>query len=81
MVQDDAIVVNISYDLDPEVYNVPITLKTYVPRAWKATVLNKKNEQETQLRLKIQKDALGPYVLYSLMPGEDEIILAESIDI
>ena len=81
VVQDEAIVVNISYGLDPEVYDVPITLKTYVPRAWKATVLNKKNDQETQLRLKIQKDALGPYVLYSLMPGEDEIILAEPIEI
>jgi hypothetical protein len=73
--------VNISYDLDPEVYDVPITLKTYVPRVWKATVLNKKTEQETQLRLKIQKDAVGSYVLYSVMPGEEEIILAEPIEI
>ena len=81
VVRDDAIVVNISYDLDPEVYDVPITLKTYVPRAWKATVLHKKTGQEAQLRLKIQKDALGSYVLYSIMPGEDEIILAEPIEI
>tara|TARA_R110000764_G_scaffold113711_2_gene200825 strand:- start:536 stop:1006 length:471 start_codon:yes stop_codon:yes gene_type:complete len=81
VVRDDAIVVNISYDLDPEVYDVPITLKTYVPRAWKATVLHKKTGQEAQLRLKIQKDALGSYVLYSVMPGEDEIILAEPIEI
>ena len=81
VVRDDAIVVNISYGLDPEVYDVPITLKTYVPRAWKTTVLNKKTKQENQLRLKIQKDALESYVLYSVMPGEDEIILAEQIEI
>jgi hypothetical protein len=78
---DDAIIVNISYHLDTEVYDVPITLKTYVPSAWKTTVLSKKIKRETQLRLKIQKDALGSYVLYSVMPGEDEIILAESIEI
>lgn len=77
VVRDDAIVVNISHDLDPEVYDVPITLKTYVPKTWKTIVLNKKTEKENELRLKIQEDALGSYVLYSVVPGEDEIILSE----
>ncbi len=76
VVRDATIVVNISSDLDPTVYDVPITLKTYVPMAWKTTVLNK-TKHENQLKLKIQKDALGIYVLYSVMPGEGEIILSE----
>lgn len=80
VVQEDNIVVNISSDLDPTVYDVPITLKTYVPSTWKTTVLNKKAKQENRLRLKIKKDALGFYVLYSVMPGEGEIILSERLD-
>lgn len=81
VVRDDTIEVYISTELDPEVYDVPITLKTYVPRAWKTTVFYKRTKQENQLRLKIQKDALGSYVLYSVRPGEGEIILAELIEI
>jgi hypothetical protein len=79
VVLDDTIEVNISSDLDHKVYDVPITLKTYVPVAWEIAVLHKKTKQENQLRLKIQKDAQGSYVLYSVRPGEVEILLAEQI--
>jgi peptidoglycan/xylan/chitin deacetylase (PgdA/CDA1 family) len=79
VVLDDTIEVNISSDLDTKVYDVPITLKTYVPVAWEIAVLHKKTKQENQLRLKIQKDAQGSYVLYSVRPGEVEILLAEQI--
>ena len=72
VVQNDTIVVNISSDLDPEVYDVPITLKTYVPKAWKTTVLN--HNQENPLSLKIKKDDLGSYVLYTVIPGGDKVI-------
>lgn len=78
--QDDSFIVNISNPLDTEVYNVPMTFKTYVPSAWENTVLHKKTERENQLRLTVQKDALGSYVLYSVMPGEDEILLEESTE-
>ena len=55
--------------------------KTYVPRAWKTTVLHKKTRQENPLRLEIQKDALGSYVLYSVKPGEGILILEEQNEI
>lgn len=77
MVQDNTIVVNISSDLDPEIYDVPVTLKTYVPKAWKSILLNQKFKQENELKLKIQKDELGYYVLYSALPNEGELILKE----
>ncbi len=79
--KDDSIIVNISNPLNTEVYNVPMTLKTYVPSSWKTTVLNKKTGRENQLRLKVQKDSLGSYVLYSVMSDENEIILAKSTEI
>lgn len=80
IVQDDSFVVKISNGLDPEVYDVPITLKTYVPNAWKTAILKKKTEQKEQLKLKVQRDAKGSYVLYSVTPSEDEIILAEQFE-
>ena len=79
-VEDDIIKVNISTELDPEVYDVPVTLKTYVPGAWRSSVLSKQTGQNNQLRLEIQKDDEGSYVLYSLKPGEGEIILTEEIE-
>jgi len=81
VVQDDIIELTISSELDPEVYDVPITLKTYVPRAWKTTVLHEKTRQESPLTLEIQKDAFGSYVLYSVKPGDGRLILAEQNEI
>ena len=73
-VQDNKIVVNISSDLDSKVYDVPITMKTYVPATWKEVVLNKTNKRED---LNIQKDSLGYYVLYAVLPNEGTITLIE----
>jgi len=81
IVEDDIIKVSISSELDPEVYDVPITLKTYVPKGWRTTMLHRKTKQENPLTLVIQKDALGSYVLYSVSPGEGEVLLAEQIEI
>jgi peptidoglycan/xylan/chitin deacetylase (PgdA/CDA1 family) len=81
VVQDDIIELTISSELDPEVYDVPITLKTYVPRAWKTIVLHEKTSQESPLMLEIQKDAVGSYVLYSVKPGEGKLLLAEQNEI
>ncbi len=75
--KDDVIVVNFSSDLDPEVYDVPVTVKTYVPGTWRSATLTKK--QDDQLTLTIQKDALGSYVLYSVLPGEAEMVLSKKV--
>jgi len=40
----------ISSELDPEVYDVPITLKTYVPTTWDAAVLSRIGKQEDLAR-------------------------------
>lgn len=77
--KDNTIVVKLSNNLDPKVYDIPLTLKTYVPKTWTNLVLIKKTEQENQLRLKIKSDSLGSYVLYDAMPYENEIILSEKI--
>jgi len=68
---------NISSELDPEVYDVPITLKTYVPTTWDAAVLSRIGKQADLATLKIKEDNQGPFVLYSVTPGEHDIILEE----
>ena len=67
--RDDTIAVSMSTDLDPQVYDVPLTLKTYIPGAWKTVRLNGESS------LSIQNDSLGPYVLYSFPPGDGKILL------
>lgn len=76
-VEEDAILVTIDNDLDPSVYDVPVTLKTYVPSTWLSAKLFKGSQQESKLGLEIRKDPIGSFVMYSVMPEEHEITLTE----
>lgn len=76
-VQGDTIIVNISNDLDPSVYDVPITLKTYVPNTWETVHIDKRTKQGAPTRIVVNKDTVGSYVLYSVLPSENEIILTK----
>lgn len=78
---DNTIKLTISTTLDPEVYNVPLTLKTYVPMTWKAVQVSKKSGQVNNLRLAVQQDSLGSYVHYSVIPLKDETLVIEQTDI
>ncbi|MFT5168517.1 MAG: peptidoglycan/xylan/chitin deacetylase (PgdA/CDA1 family) [Saprospiraceae bacterium] len=77
----DKIEVDISSDLDSAVYDVPLTLKTYVPEGWKTIVLKKFGEQESQLMLPVQKDALGSFVIYAVLPNAGKILLSKQKDL
>jgi len=79
-VQGDTIFVSITTDLDATTYDVPMTLKTYVPRSWKTVVLHKKRGAESERRLEIHSDADGSYTLYPYRLGEDGLRLTESSD-
>ena len=72
--QANAIVVQVSSTLDPAVYDVPLTLKTYVPESWEATTLERGGQEEP---LGAHQDSLGSYVLYDVSPAEGELRLAE----
>lgn len=70
----DRIEVTISSDLDPEVYDVPISIKTYVPPSWKNARITAENPQIEQAELQIQQDESGAYVLYDVVPGKGKKI-------
>jgi peptidoglycan/xylan/chitin deacetylase (PgdA/CDA1 family) len=77
---NDRIEVNVSCDLDVKVYDVPLTLKTYVPEKWKKIALKSQAESESQQMIAVQKDELGSYALYTISPDEQSVFLSEHID-
>lgn len=72
--KEERIKLHISSNLDPNVYDVPITLKTYVPKSWKNVAINKDD-----VIYKTQTDTLGSYVTYSVMPNERDLVLEEAL--
>ncbi|HKK76161.1 MAG TPA: polysaccharide deacetylase family protein [Saprospiraceae bacterium] len=66
----NSIRVNISSDLDPAVYDVPITLKTYIPDSWESVLINGERVPDD-----LQADARGKYVLYPTAINQSEITL------
>lgn len=75
--QDGSVHISLASDLDPAVYDVPLTFKTYVPDTWKTASRRSTTQTESQQRLAIQTDAGGPYVLYDVLPTETELVISE----
>lgn len=68
------IAVTLTHSLDNNMYDQPLTLKTYVPAKWKkASVKQGKNSKQ----LAIAKDDKGHYVLYQADANSTAIILGE----
>jgi hypothetical protein len=71
----DQIGVSLTHSLDVQLYNIPLTLKTYVPSGWK-NVLIKQETKEQHVQPK--HDSKGTYVLYQAYPNTGSIELLES---
>ena len=62
----NSVTVQLTHSLDPTMYNLPLTLKTYVPEKWtKVTVTQGAVTQHPAIR----HDAGGAYALYQLKPN------------
>lgn len=70
--RDGKISVTLSHTLDQSLYNVPLTLKTYVPASWKEVRVKQGKEYRLIQR---QNDSGGAYVLYQAYPNSEEIEL------
>lgn len=68
-----AITVTLTHSLDPKIYNLPLTLKTYVPKHWKRV---KMVQGQTTKSLDSRNDAIGNYVTYEANPNNQIITLA-----
>jgi hypothetical protein len=63
------ILVDVGHSLDAGQYDLPLTLKTYVPTEWKEVQV----EQEGRQKIQPLTDSLGSYVLYRAIPGGGRI--------
>jgi peptidoglycan/xylan/chitin deacetylase (PgdA/CDA1 family) len=76
-VQGDTIAVTVSSELDTTTYDVPLTLKTYVPNTWKTAFLHTKRASDKERPLEIYKDTVGRYTVYPYRLGGGELRLTE----
>ncbi|MFN3998990.1 polysaccharide deacetylase family protein [Algoriphagus sp.] len=73
-VEGNAITINLNSSLDPEIYSIPLTLKTYIPANWTSARVIQGQENNT---LQIQKDEKGSFVIYDGKPEGGVIVLKE----
>jgi peptidoglycan/xylan/chitin deacetylase (PgdA/CDA1 family) len=73
-VDDNAITVTLTHTLDPEMYNLPVTLKTYVDDDWETITFQQGQEQK---QLTPEEDARGMYVQYHAIPNGGPITIRQ----
>lgn len=69
-----SITVNLSHTLNKAMYNVPLTLKTYVPAKWK-TVEIVQGDAAQVVKTVTASGKTSPYVIYRAKPNSSPIIL------
>lgn len=74
-INEDQISVQLKHGLDPSLYDLPLTLKTYIPASWKGVDFH---QGENAQILKPLKDEYGYYVQYQAMANKENIILVNS---
>lgn len=68
---NDTIVINIKDSLDKKVYDVPLTLKSYIPSQWKQVLLHGSKSRVLQPI----KDEKGSYVTFDAVRSNETIKL------
>jgi len=67
------IVVNVDHALDKNIYNYPLTLKTYVPDDWNEVSVR---SGDNSGKAKVGEDEKGKFVVYSAPADGGDIILS-----
>ena len=67
--------VSLKHNLDKTMYDVPLTLKTYVPETWSEIAVKQDNQVKN---LMPQKDAEGSFVMYQALPNSGQIVLTSN---
>ncbi|WP_183572240.1 polysaccharide deacetylase family protein [Mucilaginibacter sp. X5P1] len=71
--QSSKIQITLSNPLDKTMYNIPLTLKTYIPVNWKKASIVQGEHKQVLTPL---KDKKGSYILYQVSPNSSAITLA-----
>lgn len=70
--KDDQIIVKIGHSLDKDLYNYPLTLKTYLPRDWKEVKVSQGNND---IEATVATDDRGTFVMYDAIPNADNVTI------
>jgi peptidoglycan/xylan/chitin deacetylase (PgdA/CDA1 family) len=68
----DQIKVNLYHSLDPKLYNLALTLKTYIPDRWKEISVS---QNGLDLEYEIISEKPGKFIMYSALPGVNPVII------
>ena len=68
----DVITVELTHTLDPEIYTLPLTIRTYVDDDWKTIAIRQGSEEK---QLIPDEDARGMYVQYQAVPNGGPITI------
>lgn len=71
----DTISISLTHNLDQALYDLPLTLKTYIPDHWAAVQLS--SEGRNNQDLMIQEDQQGRFVYYQVTPGRGAMLNQE----
>jgi peptidoglycan/xylan/chitin deacetylase (PgdA/CDA1 family) len=70
--ENDAVSITLTHNLDSGTYEVPLTLKTFVPNDWKNVVVK---QDDKEIENKILKTEEGNYVLYEVVPNSGQVTI------
>jgi hypothetical protein len=68
------ITVTLTHSLDKNMYDIPLTLKTYVPSEWKKVHVKQGGKKEIVTPL---SDDKGSFVIYLASPNSDDVVVSE----
>jgi peptidoglycan/xylan/chitin deacetylase (PgdA/CDA1 family) len=69
---DGSISVSFQCPLDTGMYDLPVTMKTYVSGSWKSVTVTQGSSRQ---KVNVQEDDKGVYVLYQMKPNSSNAIL------
>jgi hypothetical protein len=67
--------VTLTHQLDPALYDLPLTLKTRVPDAWKSVKIEHRGHATT---VSVSRDGVGPFVVYHAWANMGSVVLREA---
>lgn len=66
--------ISLNHTLDPTLYNLPLTLKSYIPDSWKTA---KVRQGSNEMTVNAQKDLLGTFVQYQALPNSPPVEISK----
>lgn len=73
-VSNDSILVRLHHTLDKQLYDLPLTLKTYVSPAWKKVKVSQNGKTR---QINTRSDNKGTFVLYQALPNGQPVALSK----